>query len=95
MATVHRRTWYTAPGVCISCALGPGLGSSRAETGEYTSSEFGFTVQNMDGHHDQVTKAKLEDLRVGDSEDPGWVGLVEIKGRTKGAKTNDVNQNFG
>lgn len=57
--------------------------------------EFGFTVQNMDGHHDQVTKAKLEDLRVSDSEDPDWAGLVEIKGYTKGAKTNDVNQILG
>lgn len=57
--------------------------------------KFGFTVQNMDGHHDQVTKAKLEDLRVGDPEDPDWVALVEIKGYTKGAKTNDVNQILG
>jgi hypothetical protein len=57
--------------------------------------EFGFTVQNMDGHHDKVTKAKLEDLRVTDSEDPGWIALVEIKGYTKGAKTNDVTQILG
>ncbi|WP_178997316.1 hypothetical protein [Paenarthrobacter nitroguajacolicus] len=57
--------------------------------------EFGFTVQNMDGHHDQVTKAKLEDLRVSDPEDPEWIALVEIKGYTKGAKTNDVTQILG
>lgn len=57
--------------------------------------ELGFTVQNMDGHHDQVTKAKLEDLRVGDPEDPEWIALVEIKGYTKGAKTNDVTQILG
>lgn len=57
--------------------------------------EFGFTVQNMDGHHDRVTKAKLEDLRVSDAEDPEWVALVEIKGYTKGARTNDVNQILG
>lgn len=57
--------------------------------------ELGFTVQNMDGHHDQVTKAKLEDLRVSDPEDPEWIALVEIKGYTKGAKTNDVTQILG
>lgn len=57
--------------------------------------EFGFTVQNMDGHHDKVTKAKLEDLRVTDAEVPDWVALVEIKGYTKGAKTNDVTQILG
>lgn len=57
--------------------------------------EFGFSAQNMDGHHDQVTKAKLEDLRVSDPEDPEWIALVEIKGYTKGAKTNDVNQILG
>lgn len=57
--------------------------------------ELGFSVQNMDDHHDAVTKAKLEDLRVTDAEDPEWVALVEIKGYTKGARTNDVGQVLG
>ncbi|WOH17691.1 hypothetical protein IRJ34_15250 [Paenarthrobacter sp. GOM3] len=57
--------------------------------------EIGFTVQNMDGHHDHVTKAKLEDLRVSDPEDPDWIALVEIKGYMKGARTNDVAQILG
>ncbi|WP_342023038.1 hypothetical protein AAE021_14565 [Arthrobacter citreus] len=57
--------------------------------------ELGFTVANMDDHHDATTKAKLEDLRVTDDLDPGWLSLVEIKGYAKGAKANDVTQIIG
>jgi hypothetical protein len=49
----------------------------------------------MDGHHEKVTKANLEDLRVSDAEEPDWVALVEIKGYTTGARTNDVTQILG
>ncbi|MFD1211100.1 hypothetical protein ACFQ36_03455 [Arthrobacter sp. GCM10027362] len=55
----------------------------------------GFSVQQMDDHHDATTKAKLEDLRVKDPDEEGWICLVEIKGYSKGAKTNDVNQIVG
>lgn len=62
---------------------------------EAALNELGFTVANMDDHLDAVTKAKLEDLRVTDENDPGWLSLVEIKGYVKGAKTNDVSQILG
>lgn len=55
----------------------------------------GFAAQQMDDHHDAVTKAKLEDLRVMDPDEESWTCLVEIKGYSKGAKTNDVNQIIG
>ncbi|MCU1555052.1 MAG: hypothetical protein JWM13_2538 [Arthrobacter sp.] len=57
--------------------------------------EFGFSLQSMDGHHEKVTKTKLEDSRVSDAEEPDWVALVELKGYTKGARTNDVTQILG
>lgn len=62
---------------------------------EFALKELGFTVTNMDDHHDLTTKAKLEDLRVTDDLDPGWLSLVEIKGYAKGAKVNDVAQIIG
>lgn len=55
----------------------------------------GFDAKPMDDHHDATTRAKLEDLRVTDPDDPGWVCLVEIKGYSKGVKTNDINQITG
>jgi hypothetical protein len=55
----------------------------------------GFRVQNMDGHHDAVTGAKLEDLRVFDDSDPDWTALAEVKGYLKGAKVSDVAQIAG
>jgi hypothetical protein len=60
-------------------------------------SEFGFSAENMDEHHSTTGGAKLEDLRVSFSGGDGqtWVGLVEIKGYTKGAKANDVGQIYG
>lgn len=57
--------------------------------------EFGFAVQDMDGHHDRVTGAKLEDLRVTEPGDASWECLVEVKGYAKGARANDVSQVTG
>lgn len=54
--------------------------------------DLGFTVQDMDDHHDEVTGARLEDLRVTDPDEPGWECLGEVKGYTKGARVNDVPQ---
>ena len=52
---------------------------------------FGFRVRNMDeelepGH------TKMEDLRVGDPDAPGWELIAEVKGYSKGAKATDVQQ---
>ena len=55
----------------------------------------GFSVTAMDDHHDAVTGAKLEDLRVSDTDGSGWVCLVEKKGYSKGAKVRDVAQVTG
>jgi hypothetical protein len=57
--------------------------------------DVGFTVRDMDDHHDETTGAKLEDLRVTDQDAPGWECLAEVKGYTKGAKVNDVPQVTG
>lgn len=57
--------------------------------------DLGFTVRNMDDHHDERTGAKLEDLRVEDPTDADWLTLVEVKGYAKGAKVNDVPQITG
>ncbi|WP_155854535.1 MULTISPECIES: hypothetical protein [Micrococcaceae] len=57
--------------------------------------DLGFTVRDMDDHHDERTGAKLEDLRVQDPSDAGWLALVEVKGYAKGAKVNDVPQITG
>jgi hypothetical protein len=39
--------------------------------------DLGFTVRDMDDHHDERTGAKLEDLRVEDPSDADWLTLVE------------------
>lgn len=57
--------------------------------------DLGFTVRDMDDHHDKRTGAKLEDLRVEDPSDADWLTLVEVKGYAKGAKVNDVPQITG
>lgn len=57
--------------------------------------DLGFDVREMDDHHDAKTGAKLEDLRVTDSDGSAWECLVEVKGYTKGAKVNDVQQITG
>ncbi|WP_143264709.1 hypothetical protein [Arthrobacter sp. 49Tsu3.1M3] len=57
--------------------------------------DLGFTVRDMDDHHDERTGAKLEDLRAEDPSDADWLTLVEVKGYAKGAKVNDVPQITG
>jgi hypothetical protein len=53
-------------------------------------SELGFDITRMDEVH---TKERLEDLRV-TSPGQSWTALVEIKGYSGGAKSNDL-QKFG
>lgn len=72
-------------------ADGPDLEAAVVEA----LSILGFAAHPMDDHHDAVTNAKLEDLRVTDPDDDEWICLAEIKGYTKGAKTNDINQITG
>lgn len=57
--------------------------------------DLGFSVQDMDDHHDEKTGAKLEDLRVDEYSFPDWHCLAEVKGYGKGAKVNDVPQITG
>jgi hypothetical protein len=53
--------------------------------------EFGFEVTNVDA--DIATKGDLlEDLRVEDSEAPGWISLVEVRGYAGGAKVGDFQR---
>lgn len=52
--------------------------------------ELGFSVTDADLDPGRVEK--LEDLRVEDATAPGWVALVEVKGRGKGAKTGALTQ---
>jgi hypothetical protein len=55
----------------------------------------GFNVTAMDEHHDAVSGARLEDLRVSDIDDSDWICLAEVKGYSKGAKVRDVAQVIG
>lgn len=52
--------------------------------------ELGFTVVNAD--NEAAPDDHLEDLRVHDPDVPGWTALVEVKGYTKGAKTEALTQ---
>lgn len=52
--------------------------------------EIGFNVRDMDV--DATPDDHLEDLRVEDSDAPNWIALVEVKGYTKGAKTEALAQ---
>lgn len=67
-------------------------GDDLVEAVRVALTAFGFTTQDMDDHHDVVTGAKLEDLRVRSPTDSDWTCLVEVKGYIKGAKANDVTQ---
>jgi hypothetical protein len=53
-------------------------------------STLGFDV--IDADDDAPEDDHLEDLRITDSEAPGWIALVEVKGYTKGAKTEALTQ---
>lgn len=55
----------------------------------------GFEATSMDAHHVSKGGAKLEDLRISDPSDPTWFCLAEVKGYSKGVKTNDINQITG
>lgn len=50
--------------------------------------DLGFNVQNMDKVY--PSRDRREDLQVTDSDNPGWVALVEVKGYTTGARVNDL-----
>lgn len=52
--------------------------------------EIGFAVTDAD--LEATPDDHLEDLRVEDEKAPGWVALVEVKGYTKGAKTEALTQ---
>jgi hypothetical protein len=52
--------------------------------------EFGFLVVDADAEADEGDH--LEDLRVTDPDAPGWIALVEVKGYSKGAKTEALTQ---
>ena len=53
--------------------------------------EFGFEVQNMDVGL-QPNEPKHEDLRLKLLDRPDWQAIVEIKGYTRGTRTNDARQ---
>ncbi|MBD8057529.1 hypothetical protein IC607_00915 [Cellulomonas sp. JH27-2] len=72
----------TADGAALEAAVQDALG------------DLGFGVRAMDDHHDAVTGAKLEDLRVTDL-DGAWTCLVEIKGYSKGARLGDISKIVG
>lgn len=53
-------------------------------------SEIGFQVTDAD--LDAVPDDHLEDLRIEDPDAPEWIALAEVKGYTKGAKTEALTQ---
>jgi hypothetical protein len=52
--------------------------------------ELGFTVKNADAEAGR--RDHLEDLHVEDTDAPGWLAIAEVKGYTKGAKTEALIQ---
>jgi hypothetical protein len=52
--------------------------------------EIGFQVTDAD--LDAVPDDHLEDLRIQDADAPEWIALAEVKGYTKGAKTEALTQ---
>ena len=53
--------------------------------------ELGFVVSHMDAEQEQG-KPKREDLRLTLADRPGWEAIAEVKGYTKGSRTNDTRQ---
>ena len=51
----------------------------------------GFAIQNMDSDLEEG-EPKGEDLRLTLDSSPGWEAMVEIKGYTKGTRTNDADR---
>lgn len=54
-------------------------------------SRLGFAAQNMDSET-EAGQPKREDLRLTLDSKPGWEAMVEIKGYTKGTRTNDADR---
>ncbi|MFJ6373234.1 hypothetical protein ACIQK5_34265 [Streptomyces virginiae] len=52
--------------------------------------ELGFRV--IDSDASAASDDHLEDLQIGDPDSPGWVCLGEVKGYSKGAKTEALTQ---
>jgi hypothetical protein len=52
--------------------------------------EIGFVVVDADATADP--SEHLEDLRISDPDAPNWIALGEVKGYTKGAKTEGITQ---
>ncbi|GAA1366062.1 hypothetical protein GCM10009661_18140 [Catellatospora chokoriensis] len=52
--------------------------------------ELGFDVVNADEAAE--SRDFLEDLHITDPDDPGWIAIAEVKGYTKGAKTEALVQ---
>ena len=53
--------------------------------------ELGFVVRHMDAERQQ-NEPKREDLRLTLDDRPEWEAIAEVKGYTKGTRTNDVRQ---
>ena len=53
--------------------------------------ELGFTVRHTDAER-QEGEPKREDLRLTLAERSGWEALAEVKGYTRGTRTNDARQ---
>lgn len=56
--------------------------------------KFGFDVEDRDTYAAKTQSSKKEDLRITHptTGDPDWVCLVEVKGFTRGAKANAIQQ---
>jgi hypothetical protein len=52
--------------------------------------EIGFTVSDADD--EAASDDHLEDLHIADSDAPGWIALGEVKGYSRGAKTEGLTQ---
>ncbi len=53
--------------------------------------QLGFVVRHMDAEQEQG-KPKREDLRLTLTDPPEWEAIAEVKGYTRGTKTNDGRQ---
>jgi hypothetical protein len=63
-------------------------GASLVDAVASTLSELGFNVENADETADPGQR--LEDLRVTDAAESGWIALVEVRGYGGGAAVNDL-----
>ena len=66
-------------------------GNSLVEEVQAALKEIGFNVRDVDV--DQAPKGTLlEDLRIEDPSDSGWISLAEVRGYTGGAKVSDLQR---